>query len=68
MYQLASQSGEVTRLALGKRILAEIAIAEEDYEQAEAELACRTTDCRVAGVVDSSTDPLSQRGARRDYA
>jgi DNA-binding winged helix-turn-helix (wHTH) protein/tetratricopeptide (TPR) repeat protein len=39
MCQLASQSGEVTRLALGKRILAEIAIAEKDYEQAEAELA-----------------------------
>jgi DNA-binding winged helix-turn-helix (wHTH) protein/tetratricopeptide (TPR) repeat protein len=38
-YQLVSQSGEVTYSALGKRILAEIAMAEQDYEQAEAELA-----------------------------
>jgi len=37
--QFAAESGERTYLAIGQRILAEIAIAEHNYEQAESELA-----------------------------
>jgi tetratricopeptide (TPR) repeat protein len=51
-YQLASLSGEVTYSARGKMLLAEIAIAEQNHEQAEAELA------QAFDVVKRSEAPL----------
>jgi DNA-binding winged helix-turn-helix (wHTH) protein/tetratricopeptide (TPR) repeat protein len=53
-YQLASQSGEVTYLALGKQTLAEIAMAEQNHEQAEAELA------QAFDVVKRSEAPFAE--------
>jgi hypothetical protein len=53
-YQLASQSGEVVYLAIGKLTLSEIAMAEQDYEQAEAELA------QAFDVVKQAEAPLAE--------
>jgi hypothetical protein len=51
---LAAQSGERTYLALGRRTLAEIALATRNWEQAEAELS------RALALVEGGDVPLAE--------
>ncbi len=52
--QLAAQSGERTYLALGRQTLAEIALAQEDYAKAEAELS------HAINAIQNGDTPLAE--------
>lgn len=52
--QLAAQSGERTYLALGRQTLAEIALAQQDYAKAEAELS------HAINAIQNGDTPLAE--------
>jgi tetratricopeptide (TPR) repeat protein len=54
LWRMAAQSGERTYLALGRQTLAEIALAEQDYAKAEAELSYA-----INAITDGDT-PLAE--------
>src|SRR5215510_12832303 len=54
LWGLAAQSGERTYMALGRQTLAEIALAEQDYAKAEAELS------HAINAIKDSDTPLAE--------